>query len=373
MKKYKGLIYIISMFIIGIFVGILSYYGYLSSLFKGLSVVKWYYILPILIITFFINILVHELGHLIILRKQGIGIRAIYVLCFTVVKIGKKWHFSIYLRFLKLLGGLVMPNMYLIKDEETYQKSITDFSKGIKAGPLFSLYLGICSIILFVIAWISGLSVFIGLSFYFMGFTILITFMIMAASKVSVSGLYGDFVAYKRLQENKRFALAYILSSVDTSDHREESENFLWEKVIEALETRVELNSPEGQIFITHYIQKIVFENQIGSHKINENLKYVHQNLVLTKEEHYILGHELLYFYYQTNQTEIVARLKLRLEQVKKNPKSLKVYAYWEERTSYLLGETTNDAYKKRSEDSQTIGFILKPLKGSDIEEKPLK
>ncbi len=372
MKKNKPLIYILIMFIIGVLIGVLSYHQFLSVLIEGLKLIKWYIVIIIFMMTLFISILVHEMGHLIVLLKEGIKIRALYVLCFTFVKHEKGWRFAIYPNLLKLVGGLVMPNLPLIEQEETYDKTIKSMSKAIQAGPLFSLGLAGFSIISFILFWAIKNPIMSALSLYFMIFILLITFLIWAASKVSANGLYGDFVATDRLKKNSKFALMYILSGGDTSDYQAENETFLWKKIINELEKSTEVHSIEGQTFISHYLDKIIFDQAIGSYAINEKLKYTYRNLNLQKIEHYTLAQQLLYFYYVYNENEAYIELQNKLDQIKKNPKEEKTYLFWEQRTKYLTNQSKADDYKQRPYDYHKTGWILKPLKLKSIEEEPL-
>ena len=373
MKKNKPLIYILIMFIIGFLIGVLSYHQFLATLIEGLKLIKWYVVFIIFFTTLFISILVHDVGHLIVLLKEGIKIKAIYVLCFTIVKHKNGWKFAIYPSLLKLVGGLVMPNLPLIDNEETYDQTIKSMSKAIKAGPIFSLGLAGFSIVSFIFFWAIKNPMMSGLSLYFMMFTLLITFLIWISSKVSANGLYGDFVATERLKNNSKFALMYMLSGGDTSDYQEENETFLWGKIIKELEKSTEIHSSEGQTFLSHYLDKIIFEQKIGSYAINEKLKYIYKNLNLKKIEHYTLAQQLLYFYYVYDESEAYIELQNKLSKMEKNPKEKKTYKFWEQRTKYLTGQTKEDDYKQRPYDYHQTGWILKPLKFEDIEEQPLK
>ncbi|CCV63993.1 conserved hypothetical protein [Alteracholeplasma palmae J233] len=371
MKKYQLPIFIIIMFVIGVIVGFLSYHGYLLKFFTALSNFQWYYIILCFLLGVFINIGAHELGHLIVLKKNGISIRAIFVLFLTVTKL-KRWKIGIYPKLSILLGGMVIPNIPLIKTEEDYNHLITRFAKGIKAGPIASKFFCLFSIILFIFSMILNSSTFIAISFYLMILTIIITYLVLMASKVSYEGLYGDFVAYDKLTKDSRFALVYILQSAETSDYEKENKQFLWHKVVEQLNSTTEIYTQAGQELINFYLDEVVFYKKESIETVDERIKRVYQYLDIQKEEHFILAHMLMYFYYIKNYNESFFEVEKIINKFNSDKIERKVLIFWEERTKYLFNVTRDEAYKKRVYDAYKMNWILKPLKIESLIEIPL-
>lgn len=236
MKKYKIiLITIISAAILGFLMSILKHTGLwikLTSSLKSYNIFL-YILSPFLF--FFIGILVHELGHLLSFIFNKIKIRALFVLIF-IFKRNKnnKWVFQIKPSNIKLLGGLVVPNLPVIKTEEEYLDIKNKFTKALIAGPIISIIYLVVSILSFILIWLFTNNQFlISTLFLQMIFISLMTLLIIASSKVHTDELYGDFVAHKKFKEDEIFAIAqinqYTMFSLTES---KETEDFFFNKII---------------------------------------------------------------------------------------------------------------------------------------------
>lgn len=211
MKKYLILITIAA--VLGFSFAFLKHNGYWFKLTSGLKLIKWYLYPLLIILYFFMGILIHELGHFFSFVFNKVKIRALYVLIFVLMRNeNNKWTFKIYPKHIKLLGGIVVPNLGDIKNEEDLKRVRTAFSKALIAGPRTSIGYLIVLIITFILIWfLTNLNLLSALLFINVIITILMTILIVLSSKINTNEIYGDYVAYDKFVNDDRFALLQII------------------------------------------------------------------------------------------------------------------------------------------------------------------
>ena len=371
MRKLRFILLLMGCFLLGVIIGYLNYLNVFSKFLDDITSLGWYWVIVIILVTFVINIAIHELGHLISMLKNKIKVRAVFILAFTFVKTDKI-RIGIYPKLFKLVGGAVIPNIGEIKDRESYYQYVDAFKKVIKAGPFATISFSLFSVIFFIISLFFGNSALVFISFYFMVITLILMVLILISSKQDFNGLYGDYVAYEKLTTSKRFKILYILSACETSDFEKKNKKFLWNKIIKELEKSTEIHTAPGCEFLQYYCSEIVFNHAIGSVDIDSHLTKTY-HLLKNTEEHYVLGHYLLYYYYVRKMEASFLGAKIKLDQIKRQMNHKMVF-FWETRTNYLLGLSKVEAYKDLQFDATSTSFIMKPLyKYEKIEEKPLK
>lgn len=235
MPKFKTIIkVIISALIIGFIMSVLIHTQNWNKLMVSLKTFNVFLYIFLPFIFFFIAILIHELSHLISFVINKVRIRAIFVLIFGVYKNkDSKWRFVIVPKNIKMLGGFVVPNFETIGSEEKFETLKHKFSKALLAGPVGSLIYCLIVVIFFLLSWfLTSNSFLIAFSFLNALITIIMTFLVFVSSKLSTDQFYGDFVAYKKFETDKRFVLTqidqYVMFSLYDST---ETDKFLFEKI----------------------------------------------------------------------------------------------------------------------------------------------
>lgn len=295
MKKYRKTI---NLLILAAFLGFsfafLKHEGHWIKLTTGLKSIRWYLYPLIIIFIFFIDILVHELGHLFSFVFNGIKIKALYVLIFVLMKNDKnKWRLKVFPKYIKLLGGLVIPNLPNIRSEEEIKKTKDAFSKALIAGPNTSIFYFIFITILFFIVFLfTNANVLIALLFINFIVTALITALVMLTSKVHTSELYGDYVAYDKFLNDETFALAQIIQYISFSSFKtKESDQFFY-----AYLTKIYSNKrPSYQLFditlATHFINYFMGSNDTINYSVDKVISYYNVKRLASSRH----GRELAY------------------------------------------------------------------------------
>src|SRR5690606_22259033 len=111
--------------------GLLMSTGFWDQFTLGVTSLPWYVVIILIFTAFFLVVLVHEIGHLFSFIRQGIHVKAFYVLCFVFVNIDGKWKFKLFPKFLALLGGMVAPILPAISNEEEETKVIAILKKAL--------------------------------------------------------------------------------------------------------------------------------------------------------------------------------------------------------------------------------------------------
>lgn len=212
MNKLKRVgIIILTAFIIGFLMSFLIHEGIWNKLMSGFKAIHILLYPVLVLVSLFLVILIHELGHLISFVVNGIKIRALLVLGLVFKRTKKGFRFQFYAPLVKLVGGLVVPELPSIKNDDEYKEVVNKFSKALIAGPQISLFYGVVTFIVFILTlMLSSSSLLIGLFALNFIITFLLTILVMLSSKIHTSTLYGDFIAHKKMNEDELFQLTQI-------------------------------------------------------------------------------------------------------------------------------------------------------------------
>lgn len=359
---YRVLIIAIIGIAAGFINGWLSFQGFWEHFLLGLSAAPWYVNLIYVFLAIFLVILVHELGHLFSFLRHDIKIKAFYVLCFVFVKINGKWKFKFFPKFFTLMGGLVAADLPPVRNVEDEVKLVSILKRVLLAGPNMSIYYCIGIVVLYFIMLITPLYLVTGMLFYLSISTILLTLIVIKASRLSYQGLYGDYVAEKNIGSNERFTIAYLISAMTYSTHEKESSPYLWNRTLLELDKGLRLSNPHSISLILYYLHQVVFEGEIGCVGINDKLMKLLDRLPKT-EDGFILYQYLIYLAY------IEQGLDSALELLEKQKDLLfkveqPVKLYWEIYTNHALKLVDGSAYllNPKLQDSSSNAWIYLPF-----------
>jgi hypothetical protein len=336
MKTLRNILIIL---IVGIILGFINEFlidrMFWSFFVQSLGASFWLLNILYCLIALFLVILVHELGHLMSFVFQNIRIKGIYVLCFVVIKINGKWKFKIFPKFLSLMGGLVIPDLPPIKNDEDYDRIIDVLKKALIAGPDTSIiYCGVISF-LYIISLLIGNPIFAGIMFYVFVTTLLLTLIVVKASKVSYQGLFGDYIAERELGKNERFTLAYLLSAYEYATEEEQSKPYLWKMLIHELGKGLKVRNTFSLHLLIIYLHTVVFEGEIGCWDIFNQVKNLAPT-VSREEAGFILYQYIIYLTYITEGLDKALTL-LEKQKDMKFKVSENVRFYWEVFTNHAL------------------------------------
>lgn len=305
MKKFKTIfIVIIAAAITGFMMSVLKHNGLWFKIISGFKSIPIYGYILLIPAFVFIVILIHELGHLISFVLNGIKIRALYVVVFVIKKdSNNKWKFEIHPKNIKLFGGLVVPNLSPINDDEKYEETKTKFSKALIAGPNTSIGYLIFSVITFLVVWFFTDSYFwIGILNLNLIITALMTILIIVSSKLNTDELYGDYVAHDKFLKDDTFVLTQLIQyrgfSLIDSDLDDE---YLYSKI----ENHFLNKYPGYSIFdialVSNYLNMY---NNNDEQKILDVVKRYNISYLASSKHGLELAYEIAAFYYKIEEVE---------------------------------------------------------------------
>ncbi|VEU80472.1 site-2 protease family protein [Haploplasma axanthum] len=300
MKKLKTIfIVIITAAITGFMMSVLKHNGLWFKIISGFKSIPIYGYILLIPAFVFIAILIHELGHLISFVLNGIKIRALYVVVFVIKKdFNNKWKFEIHPKNIKLFGGLVVPNLSPIHNDQKYEETKIKFSKALIAGPNTSIGYLIFSVISFLTLW------FFTNSYFWIGFlnlnlivTALMTILIIVSSKLNTDELYGDYVAHEKFLKDDTFVLTQIIQYRGFSlIEPDQDDEYLYSKI----EKHYLNKYPGYNIFdislVSNYLNMYDFSNE---ENILDVIKKYNVSYLASSKHGLELAYEIAAFYYK--------------------------------------------------------------------------
>ena len=379
MKKYGILYFLIASFFIGVFFTLLVYVGIWNQLVLGLSTVKWWMWPIYLVLAFYVTLTLHELGHFIAFAVQKVKLRAIYLTMFVFYKSKKGWRFKIMPKLWVLLGGLVVPDLDLIEDEETYNKIAMKFANALIAAPIVTIIIMGLTNIVFIISLIwSTLYSWIGFISVFNIFITMLSVLYIYTFKLHTPTIFGDFVAYKKIKDDPLFR--YIQINQYTGFRLKQDETFsvfLWEKA----KTLLKESKMKTDIFhatlLMNYIEGIIYESQ----PIDEDVDQMIQKLPITnylRSEHgLMMAYDIVIYLYFNHHVEKAYQLLDKIEKRQNHKINEKQRIYLNKKVKHVTHIAYNDAFLANKENFPTEqSWIFEPVldyyKNMDILHKKL-
>lgn len=158
----------------------------------------------IFIATFFLSVLFHELSHAIAFIFNGLKIRMIQVSVFCIIKTNGKYRMRFNLNSVTGLGGIVIPEVSVIKDQKEYNALKSAYSKSLISAPIVTLLLAVAGLVLGIISIFlkHDFNTYLKISFWcFAAINILLTF----SSCINTNTVIGDFPAYSLCRKDSFF------------------------------------------------------------------------------------------------------------------------------------------------------------------------
>lgn len=365
MKKKKhnhifGVLYFfIFAFFLGFFYTLLVYQGIWSKISQGLSLIPlWAYPLWLLF-SFYLTLTLHELGHFFAFLFQNIKIRALYITMFIFYRDQKGWKFSINPKLWALAGGLVVPDLGEMNDEETYQKTVKSFAISLWVAPIVTIAFLIISIIsTLLITIFSSNNTLIGIFIINTVFVSLLSTLYIYSFKLSNPMFYGDLVAYKKMKEDPVFQLIQVSQYTLFSLHESKLTNdFLFKKIEETIKQTVLNHTLFHTLLLTQYIEDILVNKYPIDPQIDHKLRHLNIQPYLRNEQGFMLVNDLIYFHYVNKDVALAYHL-LNQTYSQTYPKlNEKLFNYMRKKTYHLVHLEDNQAFLD-NKDNLYLGII---------------
>lgn len=352
MKKHRLLIYIISCFILGIVFTYLVYLGLWERLMEGFkSVPIWLYVV-LLPVAFYLTLTLHELGHLIAFRVQHIKIRALYLTIFVFYKDEKSWHFTIKPKLWILFGGLVVPDLPPIKNDDDLKHITQVFARALIAAPIVTISFMIVMIISFFSVWLfAAPAVIIGFITIIMIYTVLLSSLYIYTFGLNTKHLYGDFVAYKKIKTDDFFQFAELYQYQSFALHDDKDGAYLYQRATSLMETQSKLKQQIFMIVTTMaYLEGVIHEKQPISTVIDQLLQNLPINRFVKTQEGLTFVYMLAEYHYHQGRVDKAFHIVNRANQhaSKKLPEKLRKYLH--HRAAHVMHMTYYDEFLNDNE-----------------------
>ncbi len=306
MKKYRGLIYILSCLIIGFLFTFLVYIGLWERLIDGFHHVPIWLFVVLLPVVFYITLTLHELGHLIAFVLQGTKIRALYLTIFVFYKDEKGWHFTVKPKLWILFGGLVIPDLAVIKNESEMDKQISVFAKALIAAPIVTITWMIIIILSSLLTWLFGTgNMWLGILMVSMIYTVLLSALYIYTFGLNTKNLYGDFVAYDKMKNDEFFQFAEIYQYQSFSLSCDEDQSYLFHKAAALMKPlkKIEMNMFQ-MVTLMAYLEGVIHHKEKRSASIDFLLSKMSIHRFMKSEEGLMLIYMLAEYYYINGDVE---------------------------------------------------------------------
>lgn len=353
------LYFFIFAFFLGFFYTLLVYQGIWSKISQSLSLIPlWAYPLWLLF-SFYLTLTLHELGHFFAFLFQNIKIRALYITMFIFYRDQKGWKFSINPKLWALAGGLVVPDLGEMNDEETYQKTVKSFAISLWVAPIVTIAFLIISIIsTLLITIFSSNNTLIGIFIINTVFVSLLSTLYIYSFKLSNPMFYGDLVAYKKMKEDPVFQLIQVSQYTLFSLHESKSTNdFLFKKIEETIKQTVLNHTLFHTLLLTQYIEDILVNKYPIDPQIDHKLRHLNIQPYLRNEQGFMLVNDLIYFHYVNKDVALAYHL-LNQTYSQTYPKlNEKLFNYMRKKTYHLVHLEDNQAFLD-NKDNLYLGII---------------
>lgn len=361
-SKHPILIAIIIGLLYGFFNTLMIYEGFYKHFNKGLSAIHWTIHILMVIISLFLVIFAHELGHFISFLKNGIKPKAMYVLGIAFVD-DRGWKVRFVPRFLLFIGGIVIPEHVSIDSKEKEDAMVNIFKKVLLAGPKASIIYGVSIFVLWIGMLFTSFYTINGLLFTMMVVTTVMTILALLSSKLARSGMYGDFAANKAFDTDKIFRLTYLIQLTTLLDHDIESMNYFWPKIVQTLEQTSNIKGSLSMNLLGQYLNEVVFEGRIACIGIENRLKTFIRKTP-RNEDSFILYLNIIYYYEYMGQRDKVIELINKLDTSKVDIDS-KVLMYYLKLTNHLLHIKDETEFLNNPKNIYPSSFywVYKPLR----------
>ncbi len=304
------------------------------------------------VLTFYISLTVHELGHFFSFVFQGVKLRALYITILVFHKTLKGWRFSIKPKLIVLLGGLVVPDFGDIKNDDEYQKTVNKFSKALIAAPIVTITFLATTIISFILSVIFiPNSEFMGIIYLITFYALPINLLFIYSFTLSNSMFFGDFVAHKKMKTDQTFALAMITQySMFTLTDSELSDHYIWKKSRDTLKG-LQINSTQFHTMILlSYIDGVIRRDEPLDHTIDIKINRIPIRKYLRDEQGLNLIYDIASYHYFNGNVEKAYKLFEDIQKLVSSKLDSKMLLYNKMKYMHILHIEYQDQFLSNKE-----------------------
>jgi len=335
LRKLAWLKYLAFAFILGFIFSILMYQGFWYPFIAGIKTIRWWAYPLWVILTFWVTLTIHELGHLFAFVFQGVKIRGLFLHMLSLYRSPKGWRIKLKIKLWFLLGGFVVPDLGVIADDQTYEKRLVQFRRSLIAAPIVSIaFLGVTMLIFLILNIIHAPANVLGSFTLFTVYTTLLSILYIRSFSMSNASFYGDFVAYKKMKDDPVFQVTQLSQYTMFALHpSEETDRYFFERIKTMIQSIDLKSSLFYQMLLLNYMEGVCYHQYPDDPIVREKLMryplhphfHTEQGLTLLYDlasYHYTIGHiEKAYQLIETIQKKASPKIdeKMRLYLEKKH------------------------------------------------------
>jgi len=303
-KKWS--IALVVSFIFGFVLSFFMDQGITTLFFSSLKEIPWYVYILGFILVFYLTLTIHELGHLISFKVQGVKIRALYLTIFVFVKENEKLKFKIHPKLWVLFGGLVIPDLAKIESKEDYENTVKIFRNALISAPITTIIYMILSILAFLLSMIfMDASLLLGLIILHMIYVTLLSSLYIYTFKLNTQSLYGDVVAYRKMKEDPIFTFAQISQYTEFSSETSEKEKrFIFDMATDILSVAPKMNDFFIQHILLYYLEGIIKQDYPINAVVESKINQINMHAFVRNEEGLFAYHEIILHDYKLKNVE---------------------------------------------------------------------
>lgn len=352
MKLLKIARVIILAFLIGFVVSFLIYQGIWYTMTSGFRAIPFYLYPLLLVLAFYVTLTIHEVTHLVAFKVKGFNILALFLTMFVLYKKNSRWHVGIRPKLWVLFGGMVVPDLPEIQDDQAYEKSIKAFSFSLIAAPIATLVFAFISLFITVLIFIFSEQIaLIGYSFVFNLFVLGFSAVYIWSSTLNNDQFYGDFIAHKKMLEDEGFQIIQVNQYTQfSSAYSEASQRFLLNKAKSIIRSK-KLTKHLFDVMLTHiYLEGVMQDIDTFDPSIHAQLKVYHVHQLSLSAHGLELAYDLaLYYYHLGDLTKAFDMMEILRKKPLKNINHLQK-TYLKHRAEHIMHINNHDAFLNNNE-----------------------
>lgn len=369
MKHIKNIKYIL-LFLVGLMIGII-----VGAIIHNHDVkTYWWAHLLIVLGSIFITLTIHELTHAFVFSINKIKIKAIYLFMFMFIRKGKRFVLKVNPKLLLLGGGLVVPKLPPVTNDEELDNVGDVLAKSLIAAPIASIVFGFLMFITFILLLFFSPNLALISYTITATFTILVlTILVIIASSASNDMAAGDFVAYHKVKNDKDYLLQVISSYINFNPKAEElSKNYLLTKKTNHLLNNYLNYNIATYSYVADYLHEVVFEKYGRNETLDNKILSMNKTILSRTNEGISVLFLIVFLNYISGDDDKAYDLLKYLENVN-NPKVSEKHLEYELKRAYQLLNISDELKYLKDEKNIDVGlnWIFEPL-FEDIEDKTI-
>lgn len=307
--------------------------------------------LVIMILTFYISITLHELGHFFAFILNGIQMRMLSISIFSFIFDGEKWGLRLNRNNVGV-SGIAVPNLTIIHNEGEFKKAQKGYANAIITAPMVTLILATIGALLLLMGF-SKRGIINPYLLIFAGALLLFNIFLFFTCFVKSEAAYGDFSAYFLYKNDDFFAALmmyqYAIFSIDFENTRLNN-RYLKEILLKDFEERAKDKKTDlftvscVATFIDEYLIAIIDElpKSIISYI---NYYYENKNQIIEKqktEQHRLLLLHIAYYFEKEGEHEKAVDIYNNfIKTLFQSP----VFDYWKIQGEQIIFKKDNSRY----------------------------